>query len=60
MKIRIIAILFTLVMLIGGLVLWLKIDKKEAQPLDMLALNTMRDEIENKLLEGSDVAALES
>lgn len=60
MKIRIIAILFTLVMLISGLVMWLKIDRKKAPPLDMLALNTMRDEIENKLLDGADIEALES
>ena len=60
MKIRIIAILFTLVILISGLVLWLKIDQKPSQPIDMLALNTMRDEIENKLSEGADIDVLES
>ena len=53
MKIRIIAILYTIVILICGIVLWNKIDKGSSYSIDMLDLNTERDEIASKLLEGS-------
>ena len=60
MKIRIIAILYTIVILIRGIVLWNKIDKGSSYSIDMLDLNTKRDEIESKLLEGSDIPSLEN
>lgn len=60
MKIRIIAILYTIVILICGIVLWNKIDKGSSYSIDMLDLNTKRDEIESKLLEGSDISSLEN
>lgn len=60
MKIRIIAILYTIVILICGIVLWNKIDKGSSYSIDMLDLNTKRDEIEAMLLEGSDIQSLEN
>lgn len=60
MKIRIIAIFYTIVILICGIVLWNKIDKGSSYSIDMLGLNTKRDEIESKLLEGSDIPSLEN
>lgn len=60
MKIRIITILYTIVILICGIVLWNKIDKGSSYSIDMLDLNTKRDEIESKLLEGSDIQSLEN
>ncbi|MBR2597955.1 MAG: HAMP domain-containing histidine kinase [Clostridiales bacterium] len=60
MKIRIIAILYTIVILICGIVLWNKIDKGSSYSIDMLDLNTKRDEIESKILEGSDIPSLEN
>ena len=60
MKIRIIAVLYTIVILICGIVLWNKIDKGSSYSIDMLDLNTKRDEIEAKLLEGSDIPSLEN
>lgn len=60
MKIRIIAILYTIVILICGIVLWNKIDKGSSYSIDMLDLNTKRDEIESKLLEGSNIPSLEN
>ena len=60
MKIRIIAIFYTIVILICGIVLWNKIDKGSSYSIDMLDLNTKRDEIEAKLLEGSDIPSLEN
>ena len=59
MKVRVIAILYTLVMIISGLVLWNRIDKKAPYSIDMLDLNTKRDEIEEKLHSGADAGALE-
>ena len=60
MKIRIIAILYTIVILISGIVLWNKIDKGSSYSIDMLDLNNRRDEIENKLLSGADISSLEN
>ena len=60
MKIRIIAILYTIVILICGIALWNKIDKGSSYSIDMLDLNTKRDEIASKLLEGSDIPSLEN
>ena len=59
MKIRIIAILYTILILIAGLVLWNRIDKGTYYSIDMLDLNTKRDEIENKLHEGTGIEELE-
>ena len=60
MKIRIIAILYTLVILILGLVLWNRIDSGTSYSIDMLDLNTRRDEIEKKLISGADASSLEA
>lgn len=60
MKIRIIAILYTIVILFCGIVLWNKIEKGSSYSIDMLDLNTKRDEIESKLLEGNDIQSLEN
>lgn len=60
MKIRIIAALYTIVILITGIVLWNKIDKGSSYSIDMLDLNTRRDEIEDKLLSGADITSLEN
>ena len=60
MKIRIIAILYTLVILICGVLLWNKINSEKDYSIDMLDLNTKRDEIEDKLLSGADITSLEN
>lgn len=60
MKIRIIAIIYTIVILVSGILLWNKIDSQKAYSIDMLDLNTKRDEIEEKLLSGADIASLEN
>ena len=59
MKIRIIAILYTLVILVTGIILWNRIDQGKSYSIDMLELNTRRDEIESKLHEGISVDTLE-
>ena len=59
MKIRIIVILYTLIILITGIVLWNRISSRPAFSIDMLDLNTRRDEIEGKLNEGADIDSLE-
>ena len=59
MKIRIIVILYTLIILITGIVLWNRISSRPAFSIDMLDLNTKRDEIEGYLNEGADVDSLE-
>ena len=59
MKIRIIAVLYTLIILICGIVLWNRIGASSEYSIDMLDLNTKRDEIETKLLSGADPAGLE-
>ena len=60
MKIRIIAILYSVVILICGVLLWNKINSENDYSIDMLDLNTKRDEIEDKLLSGADIASLEN
>lgn len=60
MKIRIIAILYSVVILICGVLLWNKINSEKDYSIDMLDLNTKRDEIEDKLLSGADIASLEN
>ena len=59
MKIRIIAVFYTLIILICGIVLWNRIGSSSEYSIDMLDLNTKRDEIETKLLSGADPAGLE-
>ena len=59
MKIRIIVILYTILILICGLVLWNRIDKGTSYSIDMLDLNTKRDEIENRLHDGAGIDVLE-
>lgn len=60
MKIRIIAVLYTLAILITGFVLWKRIDRGTSYSIDMLDLNTKRDEIEKELLSGTDADTLEA
>ena len=59
MKIRIIAIIYTVLILGCGLYLWNSIGKKTAYKIDMLDLNTKCDEISDKLSSGADIDALE-
>lgn len=59
MKVRIIAIIYTLVILITGIILWNRIDKGTSYSIDMLDLNTKRDEIEKQLIAGADPGFLE-
>ena len=59
MKIRIIVILYTLAILICGLLLWNKADNGTFYSIDMLELNTRRDEIEKRLNEGAPADVLE-
>ena len=59
MKIRIIAIIYTVLILGCGLYLWNSIGKKTAYKIDMLDLNTKCDEISGKLSSGTDIDALE-
>lgn len=59
MKIRIIVILYTLIILITGIVLWKGISSRPAFPIDLLDLNTKRNEIEEKLNSGADIDSLE-
>ena len=59
MKIRIIAIIYTVLILGCGLFLWNSIGKKTAYKIDMLDLNTKCDEISGKLSSGTDIDALE-
>ena len=59
MKIRVIAVIYTLLMLGAGLFLWTRLDKNPFS-IDMLDLNTKSDEIEASLSSGASVEALES
>ena len=59
MKIRIIVILYTLAILICGLLLWNKADNGTFYSIDMFELNTRRDEIEKRLNEGAPADVLE-
>ena len=60
MKIRIIAIIYTLLVLAGGLYLWFGTGDKYSMPIDMLDLNTKCDEISVRLSAGESVDALEN
>ena len=60
MKIRYIAIVYTLLMLVCGLFLWSKISKVTAFDVDMLDMNTKVDDITNKLSSGESKESVES
>lgn len=60
MKIRYIAIVYTLLMLVCGLFLWSKISKETAFDVDMLDMNTKVDDITNKLSSGESKELVES
>ena len=60
MKIRYIAIVYTLLMLVCGLFLWSRITTETAFNVDMLDMNTKVDEITDKLNSGSSKESLES
>ncbi|MBQ6303842.1 MAG: HAMP domain-containing histidine kinase [Clostridiales bacterium] len=60
MKIRIIAIIYTLLVLAGGLYLWFGTGDKYSMPIDMLDLNTKCDEISDRLSSGASVDELEN
>ena len=59
MKIRVIAIIYTLLILACGLFLWNRISNEKAFTIDMLDLNTKVDQISDKLSSGTDSEALE-
>ena len=59
MKIRVIAIIYTLLILACGLFLWNRISNEKAFSIDMLDLNTKVDQISDKLSSGADKEALE-
>jgi signal transduction histidine kinase len=59
MKIRVIAIIYTLLILACGLFLWNRISNEKAFAIDMLDLNTKVDQISDKLSTGADTEALE-
>lgn len=59
MKIKVIAILYTLVMLLGALVLWNRIGAGTGSSIDMLDLNTRVGEVSEALEAGTDRDALE-
>ena len=59
MKIRVIAIIYTLLILACGLFLWNRISNEKAFSIDMLDLNTKVDQISDKLSSGADTEALE-
>ena len=59
MKIRIIAIIYTVVILACGLYFWNRINRETYYELDMLTLNTEADEISSRLYDGEDRDALE-
>ena len=60
MKIRVIAIIYTLVILACGLFLWSRINKETAFNIDMLDLNTKVDDITDRLNSGASRESLES
>ena len=60
MKIRLIAVLYTILILICGVFLWNKIESRKSYLIDMLDLNTKRDEIEEKIHSGEAISSLES
>ncbi len=60
MKIKVIAIFYTLVIIAAGFIFWNRISDKTTFGIDMLGLNTSADEITSRLNEGEDRDALES
>lgn len=59
MKIKVIAVLYTIVLLACALVLWNRIDSRTESSLDMLDLNTRTGQVAEALSEGADRGALE-
>lgn len=59
MKIKVIAVLYTIVLLACALVLWNRIDSRTGNTLDMLDLNTRTGQVAEALSEGADRDALE-
>ena len=60
MKIRYIAVIYTLLLLVCGLFLWNGISRETAYDIDMLQMNTAADEITAKLSSGAAKESLES
>ena len=59
MKLKVIAVLYTILMLACALVLWFRIEAKTEYQIDMLDLNTRADAVGAALSGGSDRNALE-
>ncbi len=59
MKIRIIAVFYTVLILLCGLLIWKGTEKKVTRPIDMLDLNTRCSEISDRISEGADIEGLE-
>ena len=60
MKLKAIAVLYTILLLACALVLWFRIEAKTEFQLDMLDLNTRADSVATALSEGADRDALEA
>ena len=60
MKIKIIAVFYTLLIVISCALLYWRIDQREVYDIDMLELNTKATEISGKLDAGADAKALEN
>lgn len=60
MKLKAIAVLYTILLLACALVLWFRIEAKTEFQLDMLDLNTRADSVSAALSEGADRDALEA
>jgi len=60
MKIKVIAIFYTLLVLGCGLFFWNRIQNKSTFELDMLDLNTKADSVTSRLIEGEDRDTLEN
>jgi len=59
MKIRIIAVFYTVLILLCGLLIWKGTEKKVTRQIDMLDLNTRCSEISDRISEGADIESLE-
>lgn len=59
MKIRVLAFIYVILLLVAGTVLYLRIDRHETYEIDMLELNTNAQEISEKLAAGEEPEQLE-
>ena len=59
MKVRIIAVFYTLLILAAGIFLWTRLNKEVSFSIDMLDLNTKCDEISDKISKGTAIEELE-